>query len=392
MNRVSDSVSEVINQDSIAQQHSSNDDEIDLFDLIDDIWNQKSWVFAGLLVTIILAGLYVFKVTPVYQAEAKVKWATVNDLIEFARPQLQGGDDVLKEGGDAVQKSPQPIFEMTVESAFSSATAALLSTGYRKAFYELKLDDIKAIPDAYNEGLTLEQNFSHFSEQFSVKTSGTKDTESFVQLSLKSSDAIVGVALLNEFIEYALSRRLRDSYNTMLARVNGRIEALNYDINIIRKEYFGNKVRRILELKEAANIALAVGQENPVYRNMDLVGGQLPPLYMLGFKAIKAEIKALESREQTAKDLARGEDHFIAGLPKLLVEIEALQALEIDFSKISLARIDEVAVVPVSPIKPRKLLIMALALVGGLFAGLFMALVVAAYSKHKIRSLRMQAV
>jgi len=105
----------------------------------------------------------------------------------------------------------------------------------------------------------------------------------------------------------------------------------------------------------------------------------------LGSKAIKAEIKALESRENLAKDLVRGEDHFIAGLPKLLVEIEALQALEIDFSKINLARIDEVAVVPVKPIKPRKLLIMALALVGGVFIGLFMALIVAAYGKHKIR-------
>jgi chain length determinant protein (polysaccharide antigen chain regulator) len=392
MTSVKDSVSEIINQDSIAQQRSSNDDEIDLFDLIDDIWNHKVWVFAGLLVTIILAGLYLFKATPVYQAEAKVKLATANDLIEFARPQLQGGDEVLKEGGDTVQKSPQPIFEMTVESAFSSATAALLSTGYRKAFYELKLDEIKAIPDAYNDNLTLEQNFSNFSEQFSVETSGTKDTESFVKLSLKSSDAIFVATLLNEFVEYALSRRLRDSYNTMLAKVNGRIEALNYEVNIIRKEYFGNKVRRILELKEATSIALAVGQENPVYRNMDLVGGQLPPLYMLGSKAIKAEIKALESREEMARYLARGEDHFIAGLPKLLVEIEALQALEIDFSKIILARIDEVAVVPVNPIKPRKLLIMALALVGGLFAGLFMALIAAAYGKHKIRSLSKQDV
>ncbi|MGK0249219.1 MAG: chain length determinant protein (polysaccharide antigen chain regulator), partial [Oleispira sp.] len=162
--------------------------------------------------------------------------------------------------------------------------------------------------------------------------------------------------------------------------------------DIIRKAYFGNKIRRILELKEATSIALAVGQEDPVYRNMDLVGGQLPPLYMLGSKAIKAEIKALTSREEIALNLALGEDHFIAGLPQLLLQIEALQALEIDFSKIRLARIDEVAVVPVSPIKPRKLVIMALALVAGLFAGLFMALIVAAFGKHKIRSLRKQTV
>ncbi|MGK0250181.1 MAG: hypothetical protein ACI910_002950, partial [Oleispira sp.] len=224
--------SDGVNDHQAAQQRASNDDEIDLFDLIDDIWDQKVWVFAGLFITIILAGLYLSKTAPVYQAEAKVKWATDNDLIEFARPQLLGGDRVYGGGGSTVQKSSPPIFEMTVDSAFSSATSALLSTGYRKAFYELKLDEIKAIPGAYNEKLTLEQNFSNFSNQFSVKTSGTKDTESFVALSLKSSDAIFVTRLLNEFVEYALSRRLRDSYNTMLANVNGRIEALNYEVDI----------------------------------------------------------------------------------------------------------------------------------------------------------------
>jgi chain length determinant protein (polysaccharide antigen chain regulator) len=374
MKKINESVNEIINQDSMAQQRSSNDDEIDLFDLIDDIWNQKIWVFAGLFTTIILAGLYLFKATPVYQAEAKIKSATANDLIQFSRPQLLD------------------IYSLDVEGAFASAKSALLSTGYRKEFYVLKLDQIKAIQNSYNDTLTLEQNFAGFSEQFSVKTSGAKDSESFVQVGLKSSDADFSSELLNDFVEYALFRRLRDSYDTMLAKVNGRIESLNYDANIMREEYMGNKARRILELKEALEIAIAVGQTSPVYRNMNLLGWQLPPLYMLGSKAIKAEIRALTSREEMAKDLARGEDHFIEDLPKLLLEIEALQTLEIDFSKISLARIDEVAVVPVKPVKPRRLLIMALALVGGLFVGLFMALIVAAYGKHKIRTLRKQGV
>jgi chain length determinant protein (polysaccharide antigen chain regulator) len=374
MTSVSDSVNEIINQNSIAQQRSSNDDEIDLFDLIDDIWNHKIWVFLGLFVTIILVGLYLFKATPVYQAEAKVKLATANDLIEFSRPQLVG------------------IYSLDMEGAFASAKSALLSSGYRKEFYVLRLDQIKVVQNSHSDKLTLEQNFLGFSEQFSVKTSGANDSESFVQVTFKSSDATFSSELLNDYVEYVLFRRLRESYDTMSANINSRLESLDYQTSIMREEYKGNKTRRILELKEAINVALAVGQENPVYRNMDLVGGQLPPLYMLGSKAIKAEIKALEFREQIAKDLVRGEDHFIAGLPKLLLEIEALKALEIDFSKINLARIDEVAVVPVNPIKPRKLLIMVLAIVGGLFAGLFMALMVAAFGKHKIRSLRKQAV
>jgi len=350
----------------------SNDDEIDLFDLVDDVWSHKRWVFLGLFITVILAGLYLFKSVPIYQAEATVKSATANDLIEFSRPQLAG------------------IYSLNVSAAFASAQSALLSTGYRKEFYELKLDEIKEIPGAYNNNLTLDQNFSAFNKNFSVKASGSKDSESFVEINLKSSDAEFASILLNDFVQYALFRRLRDSYDTMLAKINGHIESLNYKANIMREEYLGGKARRILELKEAYVIATAIGQLDPVYRNMDLMGGQKPPLYMLGSKAIKAEIKALDSRDIIAKDLPRGEDHFIEGLPPILLEIESLETLEVDFSKINLARIDQVAVVPVSPVKPRKLLIIALAIVAGLFVGLFMALIAAAYGKHKFRIVETQ--
>jgi chain length determinant protein (polysaccharide antigen chain regulator) len=380
------SVNEPINEHLTGQQRTNNDDEIDLFDLIDDIWSHKRWVFIGLLATLILAGIYVFKVTPVYQAEAKVKSATANDLIEFSRPQLQGGYEIAEDSDDEFQKFTSPIFEMTVNSAFSSATAALLSTRYRKEFYELKLDEIKSLPNSYNEKLTLEQNFSNFSKQFSIKIAGVKESESHVQLNLTSTDAESSSQLLNEFIEYALFRRLRDSYNTMLARIEGRVEFLNYQANIMREEYISNKARRILELKEATAISLAVGQVDPVYQNIGLMEGQKRPLYMLGSKVIKAEIKALETRAAMTLGLPRGEDHFIEGLPKLLLEIDSLKTLNIDVNKISLARVDEEAVVPIEPIKPRKLLIMVLALVGGLFVGLFMALIVAAYGKHKVSS------
>jgi chain length determinant protein (polysaccharide antigen chain regulator) len=351
---------------NVIDQRIANNDEIDLFDLIDDIWGHKNWVFVGLFFTLLLAGIYLFKTTPVYQVEAKVKSATAHDLIEFSRSQLQG------------------IYSLDVKGAFSSAQSALLSTGYRKSFYELKLDQIKALPGAYNESLSLEQNFADFSQLFSIK-SGSKDAESHVELSLKYSDPELASTLLNDFVEYALLRSLRDAYDIMLAKINVRIEALNHQASIMREEYMANKARRILELKEADDISIAIGQTKPVYRNMDLLGGRELPLYMLGSKAIQAEAKALESRVKIAKDLARGEDHFIAGLPKILLEIEMLQAFEVDINKIHLARIDQAAVIPVSPIKPRKLLIVALALIAGIFVGLFMALIVAAHGKHKIR-------
>lgn len=350
-----------------ASEAFGRDDEIDLFDLIDDIWAHKIWVVAGLLLSVLVAAVYLGKTTPIYQVDAKVKSATANDLIEFSRPQLA------------------EIFTLDVGGAFAAAKSALLSTGYRKEFYDLKLEEIKAVPDFFDEQLSLEQNFLAFSRKFSVTASGAKDTEAHVKLSLKSSSPTVSAELLNEFIEYALFRRLRDTYDTMLAKVNGRIEALNYRANMMREEYLGDKAKRILELKEAAVIAVAIGQVDPIYRSIDLMGGQEPPLYMLGSKAIRAEIKALEARYKSATDLPRKEDHFIEGLPSILLEIDELKKLRVDFSKVHLAKVDEVAVVPLSPIKPKKLLIMALAVVAGSFVGLFMALVVAAYSKRKAR-------
>jgi uncharacterized protein involved in exopolysaccharide biosynthesis len=128
--------------------NSNINDEIDLFDLIDDIRSHKRWIFIGLLTAVILAGLYLFKVTPIYQTEAKVKSATATDLIELSRPQLAN------------------IFTIDVKSAFSLAQVALLSTEYRKDFYQLRLDEIKAIPGVYDESLTLEKNFNQMSQQF----------------------------------------------------------------------------------------------------------------------------------------------------------------------------------------------------------------------------------
>ena len=347
--------------------HYSNNDEIDLFDLVDDIWSHKLWVILGLLSTVILASAYLFVATPVYKTESVIKSATDKDVTEFLRPQLTN------------------IYTLDVEQAFTAAQAALMSTEYRRDFYRLKLEDIKAVKGAYNEKITPDQNFINFSKTFTVSASGKKDSQSFVKVSLESADAEFASNLLNDFVEYALSRRLNDSFEAMEAKVDGRIESLTYQADIIREGYYSDKSRRILELKEAYKIAAAVGQDNPVYRNMDLVGGQLPPLYMLGSKAIKSEIQTLEGRSELAKKLPLGEDQFIKGLHKILLEIETLEKLDINLDKVKLARVDELAVVPAGPIKPRKLLILALSIVAGLFIGLFIALIVAAYKKHKNR-------
>ena len=155
---------------------------------------------------------------------------------------------------------------------------------------------------------------------------------------------------------------------------------------MLRDKYYSRKVQRKLQLDEASKIASSIGQVEPIYSKSDILGSFEPPLYMYGTKALSAEEIALAERGKQAKELPNGEEHFIAGLSEILFEIEQLKKLNIDYSKIKIALVDEYALVAASPIKPKKLLIVLLACVLGVFLGILGALMLSAYKRHVSRA------
>ena len=152
---------------------------------------------------------------------------------------------------------------------------------------------------------------------------------------------------------------------------------------MIRDKYYTDKAREKLVVAEALSIAKAVGIKQSVHQKAEIIAndGKLPR-YMFGEKALAAEKNALDQREKLAKSLPFGEDHFIEGLPEKSFEIKKLKELKIDFEQVKLAKVDEFASLPRKPIKPKKMLILALSLVAGGFLGLMMALLVAAYKRY----------
>lgn len=363
-----------------AQESAIRDDEIDLFDLWDDIVEEKIWVFLGFIACVALAGVYLFMATPIYQTQVVVKPASDNSVVELNAPQFTYYISAHKNA----PQSLQVIYSKTVDEAFVDARSALLSKEYRRTFFEAYLDEIKSIEGVYNPQLSQAQNFSRFDALFSSKVSSEKkDVETYVQISFELSDPQKAAELLNAYVDFALNSKLGDIKDTLENKVAAHIGKLEYDASQLREKYKGEQTRRALMVNEAYEIAKAVGQVDPVFSKSEIVGTYEPPLYMFGTKALKAEEKAIKSREDLAKALPYGEDHFIDQLPELLFKIEQLQALEIDYSKVNLAVVDEKAIIPISPIKPKKLLVIALSVVAGVFAGLMLALLMAAFHRHK---------
>jgi len=341
-------------------------DEIDLFDLFDDLMANKIWVVLGLIGSLMMAGAYTLKSTPVYRTQAVVKSASENDLVQLNLPQIK------------------TIYSKTVEEAFSDAKGAILSKEVRRSFFDVNIDRLISTPNIYNPNISESQNFANFDKLFASKFSNDKkDAEIFATVEFESTDPEEAAAILNDFVTFALQSRLQDVQDTLNSKVAAHVEKLEYDAMLLRERYYSEQTRRKLELAEAKTIASAIGQSSPVIAKAEIMGTYEPPLYMYGTQAITAESKAISNRKTLAKNLPYGEDHFIKGLPEVLFDIQQLKGLKVDFNKVKLAVIDEKAIVPLKPIKPKKALIVALAGVTGIFMGLMAALLVAAFKRHK---------
>ncbi len=353
--------------------HSNSDvmeeyrgDEIDLFDLLDDIVKNKVWLLVGVLCTLCLAAIYLVTTKPIYEVGVVLKPAAEKDLLELNAPQLNG------------------IYSIDVDGAYGGVKRHLSSRDVRQGFYLENYERISSVEGLFKIDLSKEQNFSRFDSFFKVSVSGKKDVEDFVRVELEMWDPVLVASLLNDYVLYSLKRSMQEAAETLESKVAARIKALEYDAMLLREKYYSSQTRRKLKLEEARGVAKAIGQTDPVYIKSDILGSYQPPLYMFGTKAILAEEKAITNRKVVAQSLPHGEDHFIAGLPEVLFKIDQLKNLDVDFNRVALAVVDESAVPPLSPAKPKKLLIVALALIAGLFGGLMMALLRASYKRRKL--------
>jgi LPS O-antigen subunit length determinant protein (WzzB/FepE family) len=129
------------------------------------------------------------------------------------------------------------------------------------------------------------------------------------------------------------------------------------------------------------------------------VNNQKIPLYFLGTEALEAERSALQQRTsddftnpriaEIGKEIQllesnreveilkkRGnEDIFLKDVEPLRAEVARLRSLNIDMSNLKLVTVDRRAQEPLAPVKPKKALVIALGLVGGLLLGLMIALI-----------------
>lgn len=424
-----------MNQQVNQPKSTAYDDEIDLFEIFQDIWREKLLVVIIGFITTLLAVVYALIATPVFQTSSILKTAQLKDL------------DELNNTG---------VLQLTEKEALNRVGSSLES-------YDLRLNFFKENQNLFagfiKEGISLEKSFEAFNKSsLKIVKPDPKKLDSFNQyigLELQYGNKINGPEVVNGLVKFAIDYekdRLKEDFLTV---VENKLNKLHRDLSVMRAGYASDKeiqIAKLLEkdslkklqledeleairftlkqqrenkitkLDEAIGIAQSLGIKKPTTPSSfnenakqsfsgnvikTEVNNQEIPLYFLGTDALKAEKDILLAREnddfvsgrivEIKKELKllennrqiqilkqrENDDLFLAELSKLLEKIHRLENLNIDFNKLNLVKIDQLALDSNNKIKPKKSLIVAVGFVLGGLLGIFAALITSAVRKRR---------
>lgn len=333
-----------------------NDDEIDLFELIEGLWQQKWLIVICTLVALGLGAAYAFLTPPTYEAKTHLLPPTSKDTVEL--------------------RQPNSIKQFSPEEVYNAFISTLQSNQAKREFL--------AQPDVL-------EYFAQFSDSTQVQWRTLNNALSVavpskppinnVSVAFKLQQSDIAAEFANRYVELATELTRNQLANDLRAEIESKVEALELQIANRKSLYISQLDTELRKLNEALGIAKQIGQESPLQSDIIIddksvmMVDEVRKLYRLGSRALEAEISAINQRRES--------EAFIPDLMQLEQQLSLLQSMAVNESRITPATIDLQAEAPESPIKPKKALILALSVVLGGMLGVFAALIRGAIRKRK---------
>lgn len=396
-------------------------DEIDLFAMMHSIWKQKKLIAATALFVGAIAGAYAFLATPVYEVSTLLRPAALNDLDALNRTEvysLPPGKALVRVGAALDSYDTRLSYFRANPKLFEAFGKAGQSP--EQVFEEFNRDSLKLVqPDPKKADLL--SAYIGLEMRYPKGVEGDEILNGFVQYAIENERKQIAddlkVIINNRLSE--VDTKLDAARAAYDAEKEGKIAALLEADNLKRAQLQDElkalrvqlKVRRedrIAQLDEAISIARSLGLKKPstpssmasegesgsnIIRTE--VNNQQIPLYFMGTDALEAERKALRQRTsddfvdprvaQIRKELLllntnrqvevlkqrENEEVFLSGIEPLRAERVRLANINTDMRQLSLVNVDRLALQTISPIRPRKMLIVGLGLLGGGMLGMF---------------------
>lgn len=408
-------------QDQSPRSH--RDDEIDLVELLQSLFRQKYLILTVACVVTLVAAAYAFLATPYYQVQS------------ILRPVERGSLDELN-GTGVYELTPEEALSRVASSLSSYESRLKFFRDHQELFAGL-VESGRSLEQTFEEfnrsAFTMLQpdpkktnNLSAFAGISLIYPKGVDGVEvvnALVTDVLKDEReriaADLQVLIANRL--FSLEKKIeaaRASYEAskeaeianLLEQDTLRRADLQDELQALRGELKTRRENRIKLLDEAVQIAESLGISKPTtpsamadaQRQGQVVRTEVNsreiPLYFMGSEALRAERQALSERRsddfsepriaEIEKELdllshnrrvevlgqRQNEDLYLKDLAEWRQEAAQLKGIKFDTSSLQLVRVDQLALEPLSAVKPKKALIIGVAGVAGLMLGVFAAL------------------
>ncbi|KGE03837.1 Wzz/FepE/Etk N-terminal domain-containing protein [Pseudohaliea rubra] len=357
------------------------EDEIDLFELALTLWRQRLLVLAITLAAPLLAAGYLLLIAePVYESEARLLPPAAGSLEKIVIPRdslnsSPAGETRLTvtaeepDDGLTIDYLSAPpiddIFQRVAEQLFAQETrrAALLAI---------------SPPEGTGPGQHAAGSFTVAMEK---PDRGSELGES-LSVRFRAPDPQLAAAAVAALVAEAQTRATQELLAGRSAVLERRIEMLQGMLAASVETARLAASHRATRLRAAIETASSLGLEDPApLASLSLQPGTDDALYLRGARLLRAELNALEARSGDSKG-----DAFLPFAPDaatLEAQIAHLQTIVTQpVDGIEVARLDQPATVPAAAASPRPRMVLALAAVLGLFAGIGTALVRSAIGKR----------
>lgn len=324
-------------------QYPRGEVEVDLLEILRGVWKYKVVVLS--IFILILAGtVFYLRTAPViYEAKIRVLPPSLGDIVELNL-------------GRAGVAGLSPLTPQKVYGFFSTQ---LQSDSLRQAFYQ---DVFLPSLSAQERGFAQDVLYSRLQASLTVQPLNGADHMFVVAAS--NTDRVKSAEWVSAYTALAARKAsellLADARSEIDVAVNG----LEMRIADARKVAHERRDDQLIRLREALSIAEAIGLKQPssVFKSAPDNGASATTnelIYFRGAEALKAEISGLERRGS--------DDPFVQKLREMEASLDSYKDLLSRQPSFKVYRQDGEVVVPDTPVKPRKLLILV---AGCLFAGL----------------------
>ena len=325
---------------------TSDHDEIDLFELVENLWAQK--------ILIILCALSATLIGYVYTMIAPEKWTAEVQISAPSSVQI----DSLNPPEMAVFKQQISLDEQSTDNSNSTSLKVLNDVAPKvvpkdllgtflnevlsvRALLRFESTHPESIFQAERE-LTNEERIdaaNNFLDN-NLKVTPPSDTSTYATIELTMDSPIKAAWILRDYIGFVSSEVIDGRGADLRLAIGRTIQKNKFEIEIVRRAYVRRLEEDLVLLEEALRIAKSAGiRDNQSGLFVDRTDNRLTEasgLYLRGERLLKAEMQALKARIDNAS--------LIPEVRNLQAENEILRGLTIDTADASAFEIQRLRV------------------------------------------------